>query len=62
MRTQELPGSTREGAKLGGCILEVAVVLGAICCCVRVLGVVITIDYGEMGAGEEDSLHGGVRD
>ena len=42
--------------------MEVAVVLGAICCCVRVLGVVITIDYGEMGAGEEDSLHGGVRD
>ena len=54
---------TREGAKLGGCILGIAIVLGAVCCCCgRVLGVVETIDYGELGAGERGSLHGGVRD
>lgn len=41
----------------------IAGVLGAVCCGGgRVMGVVETIDYGEMGAGREGSLHGGVRD
>lgn len=55
-------GVTREGAKLGGCIAGFAGVLSAVCCGGRAMGVVKTIDYGEMGAGERGSLHGGVRD
>jgi len=40
----------------------IAGVLGAVCCGGRAMGVVETIDYGEMGAGRRGGLHGGVRD
>lgn len=37
---KEQPDSVPVGAKLGGCILGVVVVLGAVCCsCGRLLGV-----------------------